>query len=125
MRLSIAVKIIALAHTYCCYVPSVLCKKESMRDATTSTTVTDNERVLSSSSSSSSSSNNDYPYHRNYVAVIESKNFVTLLPNGGTIAESVSGNAGNGHGFMRNLGNAVPGGTIPQLQGSTTILNGT
>ena len=122
MRLSIAVKIIALAHTYCCYVPSVLCKKESMRDATTSTTVTDNERVLSSSSSSS---NNDYPYHRNYVAVIESKNFVTLLPNGGTIAESVSGNAGNGHGAMRNLGNAVPGGSIPQLQGSTTILNGT
>ena len=122
MRLSTAVKIIALAHTYCCYVPSVLCKKESMRDATTSTTVTDNERVLSSSSSSS---NNDYPYHRNYVAVIESKNFVTLLPNGGTIAESVSGNAGNGHAAMRNLGNAVPGGTIPQLQGSTTILNGT
>ena len=121
MRLSTAVKIIALAHTYCCYVPSVLCKKESMRDATTSTTVTDNERVLSSSSSS----NNDYPYHRNYVAVIESKNFVTLLPNGGTIAESVSGNAGNGHAAMRNLGNAVPGGTIPQLQGSTTILNGT
>ena len=123
MRLSTAVKIIALAHTYCCYVPSVLCKKESMRDATASTTVTDNERVLSSSSSSSS--NNDYSYHRNYVAVIESKNFVTLLPNGGTIAESVSGNAGNGHGAMRNLGNAVPGGTIPQLQGSTTILNGT
>ena len=121
MRLSTAIKIIALAHTYCCYVPSVLCKKESMRDATTSTTVTDNERVLSSSSSS----NNDYPYHRNYVAVIESKNFVTLLPNGGTIAESVSGNAGNGHGAMRNLGNAVPGGTIPQLHGSTTILNGT
>ena len=123
MRLSTAVKIIALTHTYCCYVPSVLCKKESMRDATTSTTVTDNERVLSSSSSSSS--NNDYPYHRKYVAVIESKNFVTLLPNGGTIAESVSGNAGNGHGAMRNLGNAVPGGTMPQLQGSTTILNGT
>ena len=119
MRFSIAVKIIALAHTYCCYVPSVLCKKESMRDATTSTTVTDNERVLSSSSSS----NNDYPYHRNYVAVIESKNFVTLLPNGGTIAESVFGNAGND--ITRNLGNAVPGGSIPQLQGSTTILNGT
>ena len=90
-----------------------------MRDATASTTVTDNERVLSSSSSS----NNDYPYHRNYVAVIESKNFVTLLPNGGTIAESVFGNAGND--ITRNLGNAVPGGTIPQLHGSTTILNGT
>jgi len=115
MRLSTAVKIIALAHTYFCYVPSVLCKKESMRDAITSTTVEDsknNERILTElSSSSSSSSNNDYTYRRNYVAVIEPENFVSFLPDGGSIAERIFGGAGPG--------------SVPQLQGSTTILNGT
>jgi hypothetical protein len=87
MRLSTAVEIITLAYAASFYyVPSVLCKKESMRDAITSTTVEDNtndERILSELSSLSSSSNNDYSYRRNYVAVIEPENFCNFFTKWG------------------------------------------
>jgi hypothetical protein len=113
MRFSSAVKFIILAHA-ACYVPSVLGNKGSMGDATataTATTVDGNdtnnidERMLASSSSK------DYYYRRNYVAIIEPENFVTLFPNGGGIAENIF-----------DFGNS---GVVPQLQGSSTILNGT
>jgi hypothetical protein len=119
MKLSTAVHVIALAHTYFWYVPSVLCKKESMRDGITSTTVeqenNNNNNYDERSLQSSLSSNNDYSYRRNYVAVIEPENFVSYTPNGGTIAESI----------VNDYINGGSSGRIPQLQGSTTILNGT
>jgi len=70
MRLSTAVNFIILAHASC-YVPSVLCKKGIMGDDIAT------ERKLASSSSEG------YNFRRNYVAIIEPKNFVTLFPNGG------------------------------------------
>ena len=111
MRLSTAVKFIILMVHASSYVPFVLCKKDSMRDATTDTTTTVNgnnndERMMfeaddNSSSSSSSSKEVNYSYRRNYVAILEPDNFVTVFPNGGGIDNSPL-----------------------QLQGSSTILNG-
>ena len=101
MRLSTAVKFILLTHTSYCYVPSVLCKKGGMGDDTTTTTMvggSNNERMLAASSSKG------YNYHRNYIAIIEPRNFVSLFPNGGGISDSTND-------F--------------QLQGSSSILNGT
>merc|ERR1712166_66991 len=56
-----------------------------------------------SSSSSLSSKEVNYSYRRNYVAILEPDNFVTVFPNGGGIDDII-------------------GGVI--LQGSSTILNG-
>ena len=118
MRLSTAVKFIILMVHTSSYVPFVLCKKDSMRDATTTATTTDttttvngnnnDERMMfeaddNSSSSSLSSKEVNYSYRRNYVAILEPDNFVTVFPNGGGIDDII-------------------GGVI--LQGSSTILNG-
>ena len=105
MRLSTAVKFIILAHTSYCYVPSVLCKKGGMGDDTATTTATmaggsNNERMLVSSSSKG------YNYRRNYIAIIEPRNFVSLLPNGGGFSD-------------------LDEDSSFELQGSSTILNGT
>ena len=113
------------------YVPFVLCKKDSMRDATTTATTTDttttvngnnnDERMMfeaddnsSSSSSSSSSKEVNYSYRRNYVAILEPDNFVTVFPNGGGIDEIIDG-------VISNFGSDN---SPLQLQGSSTILNG-
>ena len=83
-----------------------------MRDATTTDTTTstvngnnNDERMMfeadDNSSSSSSSKEVNYSYRRNYVAILEPDNFVTVFPNGGGIDNSPL-----------------------QLQGSSTILNG-
>ena len=104
MRLSTAVKFIIFAHTSYCYVPSVLCKKGGMGDDTTTTTMvggSNNERMLASSSSKG------YNYHRNYIAIIEPRNFVSLFPNGGGIVDTLIDSEKT------------------QVQGSSTILNGT
>ncbi|OEU06572.1 hypothetical protein FRACYDRAFT_254245 [Fragilariopsis cylindrus CCMP1102] len=106
MRLSTAVKFIIFAHTSYCYVPSVLCKKGGMGDDTATATMvggSNNERMLASSSSKG------YNYHRNYVAIIEPRNFVSLFPNGRGISEPEIDEA-----FINDF----------QLQGSSTILNG-
>ena len=110
MRLSTAVKFIIFAHTSYCYVPSVLCKKGGMGDDTATTTATatmvgssNNERMLASSSSKG------YNYHRNYIAIIEPRNFVSLFPNGGGIVDTLIDSEG----------------LSIQVQGSSTILNGT
>ncbi|OEU21578.1 hypothetical protein FRACYDRAFT_235204 [Fragilariopsis cylindrus CCMP1102] len=105
MRLSTAVKFIILAHTSYCYVPSVLCKKGGMGDDTATATMAggcNNERMLASSLSKG------YDFRRNYIAIIEPDNFVSLFPNGGGIFEGVFN----------------PEGGLFELQGSSTILNG-
>ena len=61
----------------------------------------DNERILASSSSSKG-----YNYRRNYIAIIEPRNFVSLLPNGGGFSD-------------------LDEDSSFELQGSSTILNGT
>ncbi|OEU19590.1 hypothetical protein FRACYDRAFT_268051, partial [Fragilariopsis cylindrus CCMP1102] len=134
MRLSTAVKFIILMVHASSYVPFVLCKKDSMRDATTTTTTTDttttdtttvlngnnnDERMMfeaddNSSSSSSSSKEVNYSYRRNYVAILEPDNFVTVFPNGGGIDDIIDG-------VIMNFGS---GNSPLQLQGSSTILNG-
>merc|ERR1712195_267690 len=87
MRLSTAVKFIILMVHASSYVPFVLGKKDSMRDATataTTTTVNGNnndERMMfeaDDNSSSSSSKEVNYSYRRNYVAILEPDNFVTV-----------------------------------------------
>ena len=133
MRLSTAVNFIFLAHASC-YVPSVLCKKGSMgydTDTATATMVADNgnnndERMLLASLLP-----NDYKYRRNYIAIIEPENFVTLFPNGGGIAEDFDGSNPSEIMAARKAkkfaGDGVGGGddNTRQLQGSSTILNGT
>ena len=125
MRLSTAVKFIILMVHTSSYVPFVLCKKDSMRDATTTTTTTtdttttvngnnNDERMMfeaddNSSSSSSSSKEVNYSYRRNYVAILEPDNFVTVFPNGGGIDDIIAFGSDN---------------SPLQLQGSSTILNG-
>ena len=77
-------------------------------DNTAAATMVDgsnNERMLSSSLSK------DYNYSRNYIAIIEPKNFVTVFPNGGGIVETT----------LDTFFDEIP----PSLQGSSTILNGT
>ena len=104
MRLLTAVKSIIFAHASW-YTPSVLCTKGGMGDSTATATTEDgskNERMLASSSSKG------YNYRRNYIAIIEPDNFVSLFPNGGGILEELFG----------------PKGTSFQFQGSSTILNG-
>ena len=106
MRLSTAVKFIILARTSYCYVHSVLCKKGGMGDDTATATATmvggsNNERMLAASSSKG------YNYHRNYIAIIEPRNFVSLFPNGGGIVDTLIDSE------------------VTQIQGSSTILNGT
>ena len=112
------------------YVPLVLCKKDSMRDATTTattdttTTVNGNnidERMMfeaDDNSSSLSSKEVYYPYRRNYLAIIEPDNFVTLFPNGGGIGEKIVGIGKN------IVGVSTSGSDNSPLQGSSTILNG-
>ena len=123
MRLSTAVKFVILMVHASSYVPFVLCKKDSMRDATTDTTTTVNgnnndERMMfeadDNSSSSSSSKEVNYSYRRNYVAILEPDNFVTVFPNGGGIDDIIDG-------VIMNFGS---GNSPLQLQGSSTILNG-
>ena len=137
MKLSTAVNFILLAHASC-YVPSVLCKKGSMgydTDTATATMVDDNgnnnndERMLLASLLP-----NDYKYRRNYIAIIEPENFVTLFPNGGGIAEAFD--IAEDSDAARKSQKAAPkkmasdsdgggGDNARQLQGSSTILNGT
>ena len=125
MRLSTAVKFVILMVHASSYVPFVLCKKDSMRDATTTDTTTTvngnniDERMMfeaddNSSSSSSSSKEVNYSYRRNYVAILEPDNFVTVFPNGGGIDDIIDG-------VIMNFGS---GNSPLQLQGSSTILNG-
>ena len=85
MRLSTAVKFIILAHTSYCYVPSVLCKKGGMGDDTATATMvggSNNERMLASSSWKG------YNFRRNYIAIIEPRNFVSHFPNVNEIDET-------------------------------------
>ncbi|OEU06634.1 hypothetical protein FRACYDRAFT_254185 [Fragilariopsis cylindrus CCMP1102] len=132
MRLSTAVNSILLAHASC-YVPSVLCKKGRMGYDTataTATMVDDNgsnnndERMLFASLLPT-----DYKYRRNYIAIIEPENFVTLFPNGGGIAEAFDGlnpsAMAKGKATQKFAGDGVGGGgdNARQLQGSSTILN--
>ncbi|OEU19592.1 hypothetical protein FRACYDRAFT_235651 [Fragilariopsis cylindrus CCMP1102] len=75
-----------------------------MGDDTATTTATmvggsNNERMLVSSSSKG------YNYRRNYIAIIEPRNFVSLLPNGGGFSD-------------------LDEDSSFELQGSSTILNG-
>ena len=135
MRLSTAVNFILLAHASC-YVPSVLCKKERMGYDTataTATMVDDNgnndndERMLLASLLPT-----DYKYRRNYIAIIEPENFVTLFPNGGGIGEDFDGlnpsaiAAPSKKAFSDGgRGGGGGGDNARQLQGSSTILNGT
>ena len=61
-----------------------------------------NESMLASSLSKG------YDFRRNYIAIIEPDNLVSLFPNGGGIFEGVFN----------------PEGGLFELQGSSTILNG-
>ena len=74
----------------------------------------------------------DYKYRRNYIAIIEPENFVTLFPNGGGIAEAFDGlnpsaiAAPSKKAFSDGgRGGGGGGDNARQLQGSSTILNGT
>ena len=74
----------------------------------------------------------DYKYRRNYIAIIEPENFVTLFPNGGGIAETFDGlinpsamAAGKATKKAASDGDGGGGDNARQLQGSSTILNGT
>ena len=102
------------------YVPFVLCKKDSMRDATTTDTTTtvngnnNDERMMfeaDDNSSSLSSKEDYYPYRRNYVAILEPDNFVTVFPNGEGIGKNIDDVLNDNNKQL-------------QLQGSSTILNG-
>jgi len=104
MRLSTAVKFIILTVHASSYVPFVLCKKGSMGDGNDNDNNND-ERMLASSSSK------DYSYRRNYIAIIEPENFVALSPNAGGIVETTL--------------DTFVGGRPLQIQGYSTILNGT
>ena len=107
MRLLTAVKSIIFAHASW-YTPSVLCTKGGMGDSTATATTEDgskNERMLASSSSKG------YYYRRNYIAIIEPDNFVTLFPNGGGIGKNIGDGLNDDNKQL-------------QLQGSSTILNG-
>ena len=75
-----------------------------------------NERMLASSSSKG------YNYRRNYIAIIEPDNFVSLFPNGGSFSDSEIDET-----FIETFVNEfqVQGSSTFQVQGSSTILNGT
>ena len=87
-------------------------------DTATATMVggSNNERMLASSSSKG------YNYRRNYIAIIEPRNFVSLFPNGGGISDSEIDET-----FIETFVNEfqVQGSSTFQVQGSSTILNGT
>jgi hypothetical protein len=101
MKLFQALSNIIVLQSSLWYVPVVRCEKSHMNSAAAAEDNSDNgvDRVLKSSS------NDDrYPYSRNYVAIIEPDNFVSLDSNGGGLGRTVSNLEG---GFVNFQGNSI------------------
>ena len=84
MKLFQALSNIIIVQTSLWYIPIVLCDKSQMNSAATAAE-DNNDNGMDRVLKSASIDDDRYPYSRNYVAIIEPDNFISLF-TGGTLA---------------------------------------